>query len=476
MTHLLRGRSALCAFAAIASLLAVLPARAQDTVPPAKSSSGQRLDAAPMAIYNPDGTVCNFKSGGNCSTGGGGGSLSAKANAADQTSSEGATTDPISMDLNRYLRVVSKQSGTWTVGLTGLAQGSTTSGQTGQLTMGAVTTAAPAYTTAQTSPASLDVHGSLRVLNMDATGAAIDPTAALPAGTNLLGKVGIDQTTDGTTNAVHLVAGTALAGKFGIDQTTPGTTNGIVLNSAASGALADGAIATLGLKADAATCATTNTAMACFRQLDADIKAAVPAGTNLIGKVGVDQTTPGTTNAVSLAQVGATTLLVNTGATGAGSPRVTVAVDSATVAGSASLPAGANLIGKAGIDQTTNGTTNAVVAIPATTGGLSTCRVVTGTSGFCKASAGQVFTVVWQNTNAAVRYLQIYNKASAPTLSTDTPIMTIPMALTSVGNYGVTDLGIAASNGIAWAVTTDDVAIPVTAGTSGDLHMTLSYK
>jgi hypothetical protein len=45
---------------------------------------------------------------------------------------------------------------------TGLAQGSTTSGQTGSMVMGAVTTAAPSYTTAQTSPLSVNVAGSLR--------------------------------------------------------------------------------------------------------------------------------------------------------------------------------------------------------------------------------------------------------------------------------------------------------------------------
>jgi hypothetical protein len=43
-----------------------------------------------------------------------------------------------------------------------VAQGSTTSGQTGGLTQGAVTTAAPSYTTAQTSPLSLTTTGSLR--------------------------------------------------------------------------------------------------------------------------------------------------------------------------------------------------------------------------------------------------------------------------------------------------------------------------
>lgn len=44
-----------------------------------------------------------------------------------------------------------------------LAQGSTTAGQLGALEMGAVTTAAPAYTTGQTSPLSIDTSGNLRV-------------------------------------------------------------------------------------------------------------------------------------------------------------------------------------------------------------------------------------------------------------------------------------------------------------------------
>lgn len=42
-------------------------------------------------------------------------------------------------------------------------QGSTTSGQSGTLIQGAVTTASPSYTTAQTSPISLDIGGNLRV-------------------------------------------------------------------------------------------------------------------------------------------------------------------------------------------------------------------------------------------------------------------------------------------------------------------------
>lgn len=44
-----------------------------------------------------------------------------------------------------------------------LAQGSTTSGQSGLLAMGAVTTGSPSYTNGQTSPFSLDTSGALRV-------------------------------------------------------------------------------------------------------------------------------------------------------------------------------------------------------------------------------------------------------------------------------------------------------------------------
>lgn len=44
-----------------------------------------------------------------------------------------------------------------------VAQGSTTSGQSGALVQGAVTTSAPSYTTAQTSPLSLQTDGDLRV-------------------------------------------------------------------------------------------------------------------------------------------------------------------------------------------------------------------------------------------------------------------------------------------------------------------------
>jgi hypothetical protein len=66
------------------------------------------------------------------------------------------------------------------------------------------------------------------------------PATAIPAGSAIIGKVGIDQTTPGTTNAVAITAGTALIGKAGLDQTTPGTTNAVALAQIGSTTTASG--------------------------------------------------------------------------------------------------------------------------------------------------------------------------------------------------------------------------------------------
>lgn len=111
-----------------------------------------------------------------------------------------------------------KQSGTWnitnisgTISLpTGaateaslvklpLAQGSTTSGQSGVLDQGAVTTAAPTYTTGQTSPLSLTTGGLLRV---DASGTTI-PVTSGAVGTFFAGQQAV------TASAVALATNSA---------------------------------------------------------------------------------------------------------------------------------------------------------------------------------------------------------------------------------------------------------------------------
>lgn len=72
-----------------------------------------------------------------------------------------------------------------------------------------------------------------------------------------------------------------------------------------------------------------------------------------------------------------------------------------------------------------------------------------------KASAGRLYGVQVHNTNGTVRYLKLYDKASAPTVGTDVPkkIIAIPPALIipMVIQFGP---GLQFANGIAFALTT----------------------
>lgn len=73
-----------------------------------------------------------------------------------------------------------------------------------------------------------------------------------------------------------------------------------------------------------------------------------------------------------------------------------------------------------------------------------------------KASAGSVGFLFAVNLNAAVRYLKLYNKASAPTVGTDTPIATLPIPASTTGagfSIAIPD-GVNFSTGIAYATTT----------------------
>ncbi len=57
------------------------------------------------------------------------------------------------------------------------------------------------------------------------------------------------------------------------------------------------------------------------------VKASLAASATLLGKVGIDQTTPGTTNGVSIAQLGSTTISTGVGASGVGTQRTVLAND-----------------------------------------------------------------------------------------------------------------------------------------------------
>ena len=93
-----------------------------------------------------------------------------------------------------------------------------------------------------------------------------------------------------------------------------------------------------------------------------------------------------------------------------------------------------------------------------------------------KATGGNLYSIVAIGLTSTVRYLKIYNKATAPTVGTDIPIMTIPIPANTQGagiaipfSMGVNfslGIGIAITSGLAdadtGAVLANDVVINLT--------------
>jgi hypothetical protein len=144
--------------------------------------------------------------------------------------------------------------------------------------------------------------------------------------------------------------------------------------------------------------------LGCLGQIDDDIKGSIPAGTNLIGKFGIDQTAPGTTNAVSATNFPAT-VATGTGAQGSTVPRVTVATDTATIAGSAPGPAADSASVPSVLSPTAS----------ATSANSHAGTTALGTSLVAKASAGNLYAFNCTGVaGGAAGYCIVYNGTTVP--------------------------------------------------------------
>jgi len=91
-----------------------------------------------------------------------------------------------------------------------------------------------------------------------------------------------------------------------------------------------------------------------------------------------------------------------------------------------------------------------------------------------KASRGTLLTVQGFNANAAARYLKFYNKASAPTVGTDTPIKTLYLAAQAAFQF---ELDQYFGTGIAYALTTGSADNDTGALTAADvLALNVDYN
>lgn len=110
--------------------------------------------------------------------------------------------------------------------------------------------------------------------------------------------------------------------------------------------------------------------------------------------------------------------------------------------------------------QPISGSLTSAGTTTATPANGTTYNVVTTAStnaAFMKASAGNLYEITVSNPTATAAYVKLYNKASAPTVGTDVPVMTIAIPATAAGvgeksfNFG--SVGKRFATGIAIAVT-----------------------
>jgi hypothetical protein len=351
-----------------------------------------------------------------------------------------ATQATLAAETTKVIGTVNQGTSPWVVSGTvtagGVAQGSTTAGQTGSLSQCAVTTAAPTYTTAQTDPLSCDTTGNLRVNVVTATGLAQGSTTSGQTGSMIMGAV--------TTAAPsYTTAQTAYA-----SLTTAG-----------------------GLRSDVASWAGT----------------ALGAPANF-------GTTPGAVVAGSANAsmfVGTVAVASGNGVAGTGTPRVTIASDNTAFSVNSTLSAettkviGTVNVAAAQTIAATNAGTFAVQSqpTPVTSGGLSVYFVQPTASDnhvVIKAGAGQVYKVSATNNSATVNYLRLYNATTGFNGCNSATNLVYQVAIpasTSVGGISDSwDSGIAFATGISICVTSGYATNDTTNATASAMSVNIGYK
>jgi len=116
--------------------------------------------------------------------------------------------------------------------------------------------------------------------------------------------------------------------------------------------------------------------------------------------------------------------------------------------------------------------------VQAQSNGTTSSRVVAASSTNAtslKASAGNAFNIDLFNTAAYTVFVKFYNKASAPTVGTDTPVWTLPIVQGT--SYSRTfPFGKSFSTGIAYAITKLQADSDTTAVVAGDVTGAIDWK
>lgn len=350
----------------------------------------------------------------------------------------------------------------------------------------------------------------------------VDIVAPLPAGTNNIGDVDIASGTITTVSSVTQNADVRQATAANLNAEVQGDAahdaavsgNPVLIGGSASAAAptsvsADGDAVRAwylrnGAQATVVTAAGALIGGDATNGLDVDVTRVIPGTTaTALGKAEDAAHATGDTGVMALA-VRTDTAAVSSGTTGDYEPLHTDSVgalwtrDTATqVDDAAFTPATGRVMpvaffadetatdsvdeGDAGAARMTLDRKQIVSTYAHTAGGATPYKLVsaaTTNATSVKASAGTVYMITASNVNAAVRYLKLYNKASAPTVGTDTPVLTYAIPGNTAGagtNIPIPNVGINFSTGIALALTTEATDAGTTAVAANEIVVNLAY-
>lgn len=173
----------------------------------------------------------------------------------------------------------------------------------------------------------------------------------------------------------------------------------------------------------------------------------------------------------NLSQMGGVAIALNTGVRAAGVQRVTICTDDV-------VPASQSGTWTVLPGNTPNTTPWLVTPAPATSGGPTVARVKAAGSTNAtsvKASAGQVYGWYLYNNTASAKFFKLYNKASSPTVGSDTPLFTVGIPANGGTNIEF-GMGVPFGTGVAYAITTGIADSDTGATTAEDVHGVLLYK
>lgn len=121
----------------------------------------------------------------------------------------------------------------------------------------------------------------------------------------------------------------------------------------------------------------------------------------------------------------------------------------------------------AGNNSTVSGIVTANQGTLASGTAISVVSAATTNASNQKSTAGNLFEVTASNPTATAAYLKFYNKATAPTVGTDVPVMTIPVPANSFVSYVPGGQGKRFTTGIGIALTGAITAADTTAAVAG---------